>query len=94
MATFSHETQDWENEERREREKWGKRTFLRVFLFDDVFRGCCKDSEVKIVETHEPESKADTRSEGVIRERRRVPSKDTAGEDEDGTDGDFSPEFG
>lgn len=49
---------------------------------------------MQLVKAHEPESKADAGSEGVSRQETCVPSKDTAGEDEDGTDSDFTPEFG
>ena len=50
-------------DERRSRR--GLRTFLGVFLFDDVFGGSGENTKVEFVEAHETEGKADAKSENV-----------------------------
>ena len=75
-------------------DEWVGRTLLCILLFDHVFGGGGEDSQMEFVEAHESEGKAGARSGCDGNERRSIPCKDTACEDEDGTDGEFSPEFG
>ena len=76
------------------REKRGKGTCLRVFLFDHVLGGGGEDAKMEFVEAHETEGKADTTSERVRDKEEVLPSKDAACEDENGADGDLRHEFG